>query len=125
MTLRDEYTGSEFADAGAAALWAVRYVLQRQMRDVDTQYQIGIGSEVHRRCCLAVAFAEGRDPREVEAENTMRSPEKSTIERLREQLDDASRDREYDLTHEEQKSWDRTGARLAELDRQDASGKVK
>jgi|GEM_PF-4211281 hypothetical protein len=87
MTLRDEYTGSEFPDAGAAALWAVRYVLQRQMKDVDTQYQIGVGSEVHRRCCLAVALAEGREPRDVEKENTMRSPAKSTIERLREQLD--------------------------------------
>jgi hypothetical protein len=36
---------------------------------------------------LAVAIAEGRDPREVETEYTMPSPGKSTIERLREKLD--------------------------------------
>lgn len=85
--LRDVYTGAEFKTAADAALWAVRYVLRRQMEDVDTQYQIGIGTEVHRRCCLAVALAEGREPRDVEMENTMRSPAKSTIERLREQIE--------------------------------------
>jgi hypothetical protein len=63
------------------------YVLRRQLESVDTQYQIGVGTEVHRRCCLVVALADGRDPRDVEMENTMRSPAKSTIERLREQIE--------------------------------------
>jgi hypothetical protein len=85
--LRDEFSGTTFADVGAVALWAVRYVLRRQMEDVDTQYQIGIGTEVHRRCCLAVALAEGKEPKEVEQAYTMKSPAKSTIERLRKQLD--------------------------------------
>jgi hypothetical protein len=72
---RDEFSGTTFADFGAAALWAVRYVLRRQMEDVDTQYQIGIGTEVHRRCCLAVALAEGKEPKEVEQAYTMKSPD--------------------------------------------------
>jgi hypothetical protein len=84
--MKDQYTEAEFANAGEAALWAVRYVLRRQMEDVDVQYQIGIGSEVHRRLCLAVAFAEGVDPKEIEDRFTMRNPKESTIERLRKQV---------------------------------------